>query len=91
MVGSTLGVLYALGAEVDEQNSSLVEEIQKQIPLASAVSFIIFVMLYLPCMAASIVFAKESGSYKYLFYLFVFSTTIAWVLSFVGYRITLLL
>ncbi|MDD4505666.1 MAG: ferrous iron transport protein B [Sulfurospirillaceae bacterium] len=91
VVVSTLGVLYALGSEVDEQNSSLVEEIQKQIPLASAVSFIIFVMLYLPCMAASIVFAKESGSYKYLFYLFVFSTTIAWVLSFVGYRITLLL
>lgn len=91
VVVSTLGVLYALGSEVDEQNSSLVEEIQKQIPLASAVSFIIFVMLYLPCMAASIVFAKESGSYKYLFYLFVFSTTIAWVLAFIGYRVTLLL
>ena len=91
VVVSTLGVLYALGSQVDEQNSSLVEEIQKQIPLASAVSFIIFVMLYLPCMAASIVFAKESGSYKYLFYLFIFSTTIAWVLSFMGYRITLLL
>lgn len=91
VVVSTLGVLYALGSEVDEQNSSLVEEIQKQISLASAVSFIIFVMLYLPCMAASIVFAKESGSYKYLFYLFVFSTTIAWVLAFIGYRLTLLL
>ena len=91
VVVSTLGVLYALGSDVDEQNNSLVEEIQKQIPLASAVSFIIFVMLYLPCMAASIVFAKESGSYKYLFYLFVFSTTIAWVLAFIGYRLTLLL
>nr|MBP6498267.1 ferrous iron transport protein B [Campylobacteraceae bacterium] len=91
VVVSTLGVLYALGSDVDEQNGSLLEEIQKQISLASAVSFIIFVMLYLPCMAASIVFAKESGSYKYLFYLFVFSTTIAWVLAFIGYRLTLLL
>lgn len=91
VVVSTLGVLYALGSDVDEQNGGLLEEIQKQIPLASAVSFIIFVMLYLPCMAASIVFAKESGSYKYLFYLFVFSTTIAWVLAFIGYRLTLLL
>ncbi|MBV5278143.1 MAG: ferrous iron transport protein B [Campylobacteraceae bacterium] len=91
VVVSTLGVLYALGSGVDAQNDSLMEEIQKQIPLASAVSFIIFVMFYLPCMAASIVFAKESGSYKYLFYLFVFTTTIAWILSFIGYRITLLL
>ena len=91
VVVSTLGVLYALGSGVDEQNDSLMSEIQKQIPLASAISFIIFVMLYLPCMAASIVFAKESGSYKYLFYLFIFSTTIAWVLAFIGYRITLLL
>lgn len=91
VVVSTLGVLYSLGSGVDEQNDSLMEEIQKQIPLASAVSFIIFVMFYLPCMAASIVFAKESGSYKYLFYLFIFTTTIAWILSFIGYRITLLL
>lgn len=68
VVVSTLGVLYALGSGVDEQNDSLMSEIQKQL-LASAISFIIFVMLYLPCMAASIVFAKESGSYKYLFYL----------------------
>ena len=67
----------------------MLEVIQKEIPFASAVSFIIFVMFYLPCMAASIVFAKESGSYKYLAYLFVFTTLIAWGLSFIGYRIAL--
>lgn len=89
VVVSTLGVLYALGAEVDEENEGLLEVIQKEIPFASAVSFIIFVMFYLPCMAASIVFAKESGSYKYLAYLFVFTTLIAWGLSFIGYRIAL--
>lgn len=89
VVVSTLGVLYALGAEVDEESEGLLEVIQKEIPFASAVSFIIFVMFYLPCMAASIVFAKESGSYKYLAYLFVFTTMIAWGLSFIGYRIAL--
>lgn len=89
VVVSTLGVLYALGSDVDEQSAGLMDELRKQIPLASAVSFIIFVMFYLPCMAASIVFAKEAGSYKYLFYLFVFTTAIAWILSFIGYRVTL--
>jgi ferrous iron transport protein B len=91
VVVSTLGVLYALGDEVDEGNSSLMEEIRKNIPFASAVSFIFFVMIYLPCFAASIVFAKESGSYKYLAYLFVFTTSVAWIISFIAYRITLML
>jgi len=90
VVVSTLGVLYALGSDVDEGNEGLIRELQKQIPFASSVSFIIFVMLYLPCMAASVVFMKESGSYKYLVYLFVFTTVIAWGLAFVGYRIALL-
>ncbi|WP_333805199.1 ferrous iron transport protein B [Sulfurospirillum sp.] len=91
VVVSTLGVLYALGSEVDEGNESLIGVLRQQIPFASSVSFIIFVMFYLPCMAASIVFTKESGSYKYLFYLFIFTTVIAWGLSFIGYRVALLL
>ena len=90
VVVSTLGVLYALGSDVDEGNEGLIGELQKEISFASAVSFIIFVMFYLPCMAASIVFTKETGSYKYLFYLFVFTTAVAWGLSFIGYRIALL-
>jgi len=90
VVVSTLGVLYALGSDVDEGNESLIGELQKEISVASAVSFIIFVMFYLPCMAASIVFVKESGGYKYLFYLFVFTTIIAWGLAFIGYHVALL-
>lgn len=91
VVVSTLGVLYALGSDVDETNEGLLEVLQKQISVASAVSFIIFAMFYLPCLAASIVFTKESGSYKYLGYLIVFTTVIAWGLAFIGYRLTLFL
>ena len=89
VVVSTLGVLYALGSDVDESSEGLLETMKAQIPTASAVSFIIFVMFYLPCLAASIVFTKEAGGYKYLFYLIVFTTIVAWMLAFVGYRITL--
>ena len=89
VVVSTLGVLYALGSDVDESSEGLLETMKAQIPTASAVSFIIFVMFYLPCLAASIVFTKEAGGYKYLFYLIIFTTIVAWMLAFVGYRITL--
>jgi len=90
VVVSTLGILYSLGDEVDEANEGLIEQIKKNIPFASAVSFIVFVMIYLPCLAASMVFAKEAGGWKYLVYLFIFTTTTAWILSFMAYHITLL-
>ena len=87
IVVSTLGVLYALGDEVDEEHSGLAEQIKKHIPFASAVSFIVFVMIYLPCLAASMVFAKEAGGWRYLGYLFIFTSVTAWVLSFIAYNI----
>ena len=91
IVVSTLGILYGLGEENDENSKGLIEKIRNNLPLASAISFIVFVMIYLPCLAASMVFAKEAGGWKYLAYLFVFTTTTAWVLAFVAYNITKLI
>ncbi len=87
VVVSTLGVLYAIGDDVDESSNALANELKKNVSFASAMAFIVFVMIYLPCLAASMVFAKEAGGYKYLVYLFVFTTVTAWVLSFVTYRL----
>jgi len=87
VVVSTLGVLYAVGDEVGEEDASLVKALQTNVSFASAMAFIVFVMIYLPCLAASMVFAKEAGGYKYLAYLFIFTTVTAWVLSFVTYRV----
>ncbi|UTJ05916.1 ferrous iron transport protein B [Arcobacter roscoffensis] len=88
IVVSTLGILYGLGEDHDESSKGLIEKIKDNIPFASAISFIVFVMIYLPCLAASMVFAKEAGGWKYLAYLFVFTTTTAWILSFIAYNIT---
>ncbi|MBD3839117.1 MAG: ferrous iron transport protein B [Epsilonproteobacteria bacterium] len=87
VVVSTLGVLYSLGDEVDEKNSSLIEQIKANIPFASALAFIVFVMVYIPCLAASMVFMREAGGWKYLVYLFIFTTSTAWILSFITYNI----
>lgn len=91
VVVSTLGVLYSLGEDVDEANTSLVSAISKNIPFASAVSFIVVVMIYLPCLAASIVFTREAGGVKYFVYLFIFTSITAYSLSFIAYNLTLLL
>lgn len=89
VVVSTLSILYGLGeSDPDEPTSSLIEKIKSNIPFEAAVSFIVFVMLYIPCLAAAMVFAKESGGWKYLAYLFIFTTTTAWIMSFIAYNIT---
>ncbi|GIU01165.1 ferrous iron transport protein B [Sulfurovum sp. TSL6] len=91
VVVSTLGVLYALGEEVDEGNEGLIKQIKANIPFAAAIAFVVFVMIYLPCLAASMVFAREAGGWKYLVYLFFMTTATAWILSFIAYRVTLMM
>ena len=88
IVISTLSILYGLGSENDESSSSLMEKIKYNITIESAISFIVFVMIYLPCLAASMVFVRESGNWKYLAYLFIFTTISAWLLSFFAYNIS---
>ncbi len=91
VVVSTLGVLYALGNDVDQDSNSLVVAISKNISFPSAVAFIVVIMIYLPCFAASIVFTREAGHIKYFFYLFAFTSIVAYVMAFIAYNVTLLL
>lgn len=87
IVISTLAILYGLGEDNDENSQTLIEKIQSQIPLASALAFITFVIIYLPCLAASAVFTREAGGFKYFVYLFLFTTISAWIVSFIVYNI----
>ncbi len=89
VVVSTLSVLYAVGE--DAEDNSLLNAIKKNIPFASAVSFIVAVMIYLPCLAASIVFTREAGGIKYFFYLLGFTSIAAYGLAYIAYNITLML
>lgn len=76
---STLGVLYSLGKEVDEGDENLMEILKAEIPFKVAVSYILFVMIYNPCFAATIVFGREAGGFRYIVYLFLFSCTTAYI------------
>ena len=90
VVVSTLGVLYSLGGDVDEENSTLQQRLSDHIPFASAVAFIVIMMTYLPCLAATVVFSREAGGFKYVLYLFAFTTTVAYSFAFIAYKIALL-
>ncbi|MCV3424564.1 ferrous iron transport protein B [Campylobacter sp. CNRCH_2013_0671h] len=88
---STMGVLYSLGDEVDETSLNLQEAIKENIPFSTAVAFILFVMIYNPCFAATIVFAKEAGNKKYVWYLFIFTSLCAYLIAFFGINIAKLI
>ena len=91
VVVSTLGVLYSVGNEVIETDKPLISALRQHIPFASAVAFIVVMMLYLPCLAASVVFTREAGHIRYFVYMFVFTTAVAYILAFAAYHLTLLL
>ena len=91
VVVSTLGVLYSVGAEADENDKGLMQRLHSNISFASAVAFIIIIMTYLPCFAATVVFTREAGGIKYAVYLFLLTTFVAYTLAFIAYKTVSLL
>ena len=97
VVVSTLGVLFQ--SEHLEGPSSLVEKIQTQKnsdgkPLFNPVmafSFMLFILTYFPCIGVVAAIRRESGSWKWAAFVVVYTTTIAWLLSFTFYQVGSLL
>jgi ferrous iron transport protein B len=85
IVISTLGVLHSMGdtAEEGALGSALAEA--GMTPL-SALSMMVFVLLYLPCLATTTSIRKETGSYGWMFFSIGYSTAVAWVMAFAVYQ-----
>lgn len=96
IVVSTLGVLYT--GDDEATDATLGSKLTSPNPLtgkpdfttASALAFMIFVLLYCPCMATIVAIVKESGSWRYGAFAVVYNTAVAWVMAFIVYRIALL-
>ena len=84
VVISTMGVLYSLGSDIDEESETLMEIIKNAIPLQTAVAFILFIMIYNPCLAATVVFGKEAGGLKHIMFLFLLTNICAYVVALFG-------
>ena len=94
VVVSTMGVLYETDGD-----SGLIERIQDQTyeegprkgekvftPLV-AFSFMIFVLIYFPCVAVIAAIRKESGRWKWALFVASYTTILAWLASFVVYQV----
>lgn len=93
VVVSSLGVLYFLGDDTNESSNNLMQALQSPqsgITQAAAYAFMIFILLYTPCLATVAAIKKETGL-KWMWFSIIFQSVFAWVGAFAAYRILSLL
>ena len=83
LVVSTLGVLYADDAEADSVS------LGERIPITPLVAFayMVFVLIYFPCIATLAAIKGETGSWKWPLFAAGYTTALAWLVSFAIYQI----
>jgi len=93
IVASTMGVLYADDSSVaDEEDMAKYEKLRVKMeaegitPLI-AFAYLIFVLLYFPCIATIAAIKNESGSWGWAIFAAVYTTALAWVMSALVYQI----
>jgi len=84
IVVSTMGILYA----VEEEEADALQKaiISSGMTPLSALSMMIFVLLYLPCFATIAAIKRETGSFKWMFFSIAYTTSLAWVVAFSVYQ-----
>jgi ferrous iron transport protein B len=90
IVVSTLGVLYTAGGT--SEKAALQQALRNggMTPLA-ALAMMVFVLLYLPCLATVTAIRKETGSPRWMIFSILYSTFMAWMAAFLVYQVGRLL
>lgn len=89
---STLAQIYALEAD-DEHQASLIDFLQNDPDYTTlkAVSLLVFVLIFPPCMAALAVVKRETNSWKWMGFMFCYGVVLSWICAFITYQGGLLL
>ena len=83
LVVSTLGVLYTNEGDVENVN------ISNRIPITTlvALAYMLFVLIYFPCIATFAAIKQESGSWKWAIFTAGYTTGLAWLIAFTVFQI----
>lgn len=90
-VVSTMGTAYSLG-DVDPEDAKPLEALLQSAPgwsKATALSLMLFVLLYSPCFVSLVVIQREAGGWRWLFFSLFFNTALAYAVSVAAYQIGL--
>lgn len=83
LVVSSLGVLYADDAEADQTT------LAQRLPITPLVAYgyMVFILLYFPCVATLAAIRQEAGGWKWAAFAAAYTTILAWIMSFAVYQI----
>lgn len=83
LVVSSLGVLYADDAEADQTT------LAQRLPITPLVAYgyMVFILLYFPCVATLAAIRQEAGGWKWAAFAAAYTTVLAWIMSFAVYQI----
>ena len=95
LVVSTLGVMYADedvagaegGADGVSADTHLQRALVKSVTPAGALAYMVFILLYFPCIATFVAIRNESGGWKWAIFTAVYTIVLAWVAAFITFRI----
>jgi len=88
VIVSTIGTLYSI-EEADGQSDTLKTALSKNYPPLVGYNFMLFTLLYFPCLTAMVIFRREAGTKEMLFQVG-YTLLLAWVVSFLVYQIGIL-
>lgn len=95
LVVSTLGVMYSEGAKVSEghdmsEDTQLQSALVNDVTSAAALSFMVFILLYFPCVATFVAIKNETGKWRWAVACCAYTMAVAWIMSFIVYRLALI-
>ena len=95
LVVSTLGVMCSEGAKVSEghdmsEDTQLQSALVNDVTPAAALSFMVFILLYFPCVATFVAIKNETGKWRWAVACCAYTMAVAWVMSFIVYRLALI-
>ncbi len=100
IIVSTMGVLYQ--ADDNNKDSGLSNKLKQEeyitgpkagqpvFSVPVALSFLAFVLIYFPCIGVIASIKSESGKFKWALFAIVYTTTVAWIVSFIVFQVATL-
>ncbi|MCL2415049.1 MAG: ferrous iron transport protein B, partial [Bacteroidales bacterium] len=84
---STMSILYLADADYEEDDPVFRQRILEELSPLSAIAFLIFILLYFPCVAVFVVLKKQTRKWRYPIFLTLYTTAVAWTVAFVVYQV----
>ena len=78
-------------ADPDSDDTQLQAALKRSVSKAAALAFMVFVLLYFPCIATFVAIKNETGGWRWPILCAIYTILVAWLLAFAAYRIGLLI